>query len=353
MKHVLSVLIVLICITLLYSFLSGKHPQERPPRLPPETYKDVLVVEMPSRGETIHSPVTIRGKARGWYFEGSFPVRILDKSGRVLGSGQAEAQGDWMTSEFVPFAGTISFSATNDAVGTIVFAKDNPSGLPEHDDSFSFPIAFAPAESFSVDGTLTKDNPGQEMGYWYLVYEEPGKPALSVQLRFGQTALPALQVGERVHVSGNKNGDTVTVTTITSLSSAETGVPVVLYYYNASLDQGPGGAQCSSRGLVPVKRVLPKTSTVLKDTINLFLRGELSEEERAQGITTEFPLDDFVLTKAVVQNGTATLTFSDPQNRSSGGSCHARLLWAEIEATAKQFPTVQRVTFLPDTLFQP
>ncbi len=133
----------------------------------------------------------------------------------------------------------------------------------------------------------------------------------------------------------------------------ETGTPIKLYYYNPALDQGPGGVQCTSNGLVAVERVIPSTDTPLKNSIQLLLHGEISESERASGIETEFPLSGLSLVGATITDGVATLTFNDPSNKTTGGSCRVAILWAQIEATAKQFPTVQTVRFLPEELFQP
>lgn len=128
---------------------------------------------------------------------------------------------------------------------------------------------------------------------------------------------------------------------------------IKLFFYDPSLDQGPGGVQCTAKGLVAVERVIPRTMTPLKDAIELLLRGEISDEERAQGVESEFPLDGVRLEKAVIDEGVATLTFQDPQNKTGGGSCRVSILWHQIEATAKQFPTVQSVRFEPEELFQP
>lgn len=146
-----------------------------------------------------------------------------------------------------------------------------------------------------------------------------------------------------------KQTPTPTTTPITS----DTGIPVKLYFYNPSLDQGPGGVQCSGKGLVAVERVLPHTTMPLTKSIELLLRGELSDAERSQGLTTEFPLPGVTLKTATIVQGVATLTFDDPESKTGGGSCRAGVLWAQIEATAKQFPTVASVRFLPEELFQP
>lgn len=120
-----------------------------PPVLP-ITYKDLIMVNSPLTNATISSPVTVSGEARGgWYFEGSFPVRVYDANGKELGVVPAQAKGEWTTSEYVPFEGSLSFQTPTTETGTIVFQKDNPSGLPEHDDSLTIPIRFGTVVSES------------------------------------------------------------------------------------------------------------------------------------------------------------------------------------------------------------
>ncbi|MFN3301828.1 MAG: hypothetical protein ACK413_02260 [Patescibacteria group bacterium] len=36
-----------------------------------------------------------------------------------------------------------------------------------------------------------------------------------------------------------------------------------------------------------------------------------------------------------------------------GGACRVGILWFQIEETAKQFPGVEKVQFLPEEIFQP
>ncbi|MDP3794962.1 MAG: Gmad2 immunoglobulin-like domain-containing protein [bacterium] len=100
-------------------------------------------VIVPVSGERIESPLLVSGQARGpWYFEASFPVRLFDGNGRELAVEPAQAQGEWMTIEFVPFTVILNFSAPATETGTLILEKDNPSGLPEHADSVSIPIRF-------------------------------------------------------------------------------------------------------------------------------------------------------------------------------------------------------------------
>jgi putative hemolysin len=132
---------------------------------------------------------------------------------------------------------------------------------------------------------------------------------------------------------------------------------VLLYCYNPEKDKDEAGnIKCSRDGLVAIERQIPVSQTPIKDTIELLLKGKenLTEEEIAQGITTEFPLDGFKLKSANLKDdGTLILEFEDPLNKTVGGACRVGILWFQIEATAKQFPQVKKVKFLPEELFQP
>ena len=129
---------------------------------------------------------------------------------------------------------------------------------------------------------------------------------------------------------------------------------IKLYYYNPERDHdADGNILCGANGLMVVEREIAPTQTPLKESIELLLEGALTPEEKASGITTEFPLEGVALKSASITDGTATLTFDDPQRKTSGGSCRVSVLAAQIIATAKQFPTVQDVRLLPEELFQP
>lgn len=101
-----------------------------------------VVVESPRIGDLLSSPLTVTGKARRWYFEGSFPVELKDANGKVLAVVPATAQGDWMTEDFVPFSATLVFEAPATPTGTLVLKKDNPSGLSQFDDQMTMSVSF-------------------------------------------------------------------------------------------------------------------------------------------------------------------------------------------------------------------
>lgn len=92
----------------------------------------------------VESPLELRGEVPGnWSFEASFPVSIADDAGVELARESARLQGDWMTTELVPFTVQLSFEApATGKVGTVILHKDNPSGLPENDDVVKIPVTF-------------------------------------------------------------------------------------------------------------------------------------------------------------------------------------------------------------------
>lgn len=109
------------------------------------TYKnasaDNIIAQTPRPGDVTGKTFVVKGQARGnWFFEASFPVRVLDKDGALIATAVAQAQGEWMTENFVPFQATVSAPANYIGDATLVFERDNPSGLPENDASMLFPI---------------------------------------------------------------------------------------------------------------------------------------------------------------------------------------------------------------------
>jgi hypothetical protein len=274
-------LIILLVVGVVGLFLwKGAESLEEPN---PTPEPELIVISSPQEGDTISSPVTVSGEARGnWYFEASFPVEILDADGRQLGIAPATAQGEWMTEELIPFLGSIEFATSTTPTGTIVFHKDNPSDMRQFDDKREIPIRFA------------------------------------------------------------------TVAPSTNMRA------VKLYFYNANLDKdASGNVICSEQGLVSVERRIPLTQTPIQDTVRELLKGPTALE-RTGLPGTEFPLSGLRLSGASLSSQVLTLTFSDPENKTTGGSCRVSVLASQIKATAMQFGGVSEVRFAPqDGVFQP
>jgi hypothetical protein len=120
---------------------------------------DKIQAANPRPNQSISSPLTITGKARGpWYFEASFPAKLYDANGKQIGVVPVTAQGEWMTTEFVPFKATMTFSQPQTATGTLVLERDNASGLPENDDSLIIPVVFSSYAPGGIDTAQNKMN---------------------------------------------------------------------------------------------------------------------------------------------------------------------------------------------------
>ncbi len=102
-----------------------------------------VVIDSPAFGATVTSPLTVTGKARGnWFFEANIPVTLKDGNGKVLAQVGAQAQGEWMTTDFVNFSTVLNFAEPETEMGVLVIEKDNPSGLPENAGKYEIPVSF-------------------------------------------------------------------------------------------------------------------------------------------------------------------------------------------------------------------
>lgn len=105
---------------------------------------DLIVLKTPYPGQTVSSPLEIKGEARGtWFFEASFPVFLTDWDGLIIAQGIATAKSEWMTEDFVPFEAKLEFIKPNvKNNGSLILKKDNPSGLPQNDNALEIPVFF-------------------------------------------------------------------------------------------------------------------------------------------------------------------------------------------------------------------
>lgn len=102
-----------------------------------------VVLEQPVYGDLVTSPLTVKGKARGtWFFEANIPVTLKDETGKLLAQKGFMTDSNWMTTDYVPFEGTLEFDPGDVEYGILIISKDNPSGLPENDAAFAIPLRF-------------------------------------------------------------------------------------------------------------------------------------------------------------------------------------------------------------------
>jgi hypothetical protein len=112
--------------------------------------RDLIKIDSPRPGVAISSPLEITGEARGyWFFEASFPIALTDWDGRIIAQHYIMTADEWMTEDFVSFSGVLEYDSPYKAGdpdfmrrGFLILQKDNPSGLPEHDDALEIPVIF-------------------------------------------------------------------------------------------------------------------------------------------------------------------------------------------------------------------
>lgn len=158
-KFWITTIVVLIAIILGLSWLLfsttsdyGENPAPLPtasnmPQVPPPNTdvadaarKNVIIIQ-PVANSILPKTFVVKGSApNSWYFEASFPIQIRDAGNNVIGHGTAHALTDWTQTGIVPFEATTTVTTSYSGPATVVVLKDNPSGLPERDDSFSMPI---------------------------------------------------------------------------------------------------------------------------------------------------------------------------------------------------------------------
>ena len=110
------------------------------------------------------------------------------------------------------------------AGAALLFLKPHTESLRENAPQTATTEATATA-AFSADGYLVRDAPGQKPGVWYLLFERPGEPALTLELLFASIPEPQLSVGQRVHVEGTASGTALSVRSIARVSASTSARP--------------------------------------------------------------------------------------------------------------------------------
>lgn len=124
-----------------------------------------------------------------------------------------------------------------------------------------------------------------------------------------------------------------------------------LFYYNQLQDKENS---CDYEFVVPVEREMVGSQDIIKSAVELLIKGQLTEKEKSEGLTTEFPNSEFKLLESNLnEKGKLTLKFTEVPGFTSGGSCRVGLLMEEILKTVKQFPQVKSIVLEPESLFEP
>ncbi len=150
--NIIAVFIMLVAMGILVLLNAGKNPEPQSSPSPTPTTSDEIILTSPQANQIVSSPIIIEGTARGyWFFEASFPVKLLDDKRQEIAAHYVQATSDWMTTDFVPFKGELVYNAIATTSAILVLQKDNPSGLPENDKSIEIPIIISPTDSMEIN----------------------------------------------------------------------------------------------------------------------------------------------------------------------------------------------------------
>ena len=112
-----------------------------PPSPSPAPLHSKIQVTYPKANTSVPKKFTITGKAPGnWFFEASAPYMIRIEDGSKVAQGTLQTIGNWQTTNLVDFKADVVVNPAFSGQATLVLMKDNPSGLPENDDSLEIPI---------------------------------------------------------------------------------------------------------------------------------------------------------------------------------------------------------------------
>lgn len=153
-RYLVLVLIVAFGFTYTWFVRNASKPLEQAttsapvPTLAPEAAPaqkdDLILVNSPRPNAQVASPIVITGKARGnWYFEGSFPIVLTNWDGLIIAEGYATAQGEWMTTEYVPFTASLSYTLAPETPyrrGFLILKKNNVSDERHLDNAIEIPV---------------------------------------------------------------------------------------------------------------------------------------------------------------------------------------------------------------------
>lgn len=148
------IIFLLLILALAFKFFTWQKSQPAHPAYSGDQQarpvSEIIIVEPPA-GQTVSSPLNLFGQAvGGWYFEASFPVELVDGQGSTIARSYVQAQSDWQTVSLVPFRGELNYQLAATTTGKLIFKKDNPSGLPENDQSFTVPVVITPNQNMTI-----------------------------------------------------------------------------------------------------------------------------------------------------------------------------------------------------------
>lgn len=231
-----------------------------------------ISVSSPYPDQEISSPISIEGHAKGtWFFEAVSLVKVVDEKGTELGTGNIKAVGNWMTEDFVPFKGQITFNKSSTTKGFLIFEKSNPSGLKENAEEFKLPINFKEENGQIVKVFFSNTKKDPELLDCTKVY--PLERKIDSTQSVAQKALEELLKGP---TSAEKtDGYFTSINTGVKINKLSITNGTAYVDFNEMLQQGVGGSCKTSNIIAQIKETLKQFSSVKEVKISINGESEL------------------------------------------------------------------------------
>lgn len=228
-------------------------------------------------GDEINVDFKILGKVpSNWFFEGMFPVRVLDVNGEEILLLYATTQDDIFNDEYVDFSVDLSsfvIDIDKDLIVVLRFEKDNPSGLDVNSDKVDISVTLKPKEESKLIGLKvffpnSKLNDMQDCSLVYPVVRNVPKT-----VAVGRASLEELFKGVSESEKGNGYFTNINEgVTIQSLS-IENGVAKV--NLSKELEEGVGGSCRVLSIRSQITETLKQFSTV--DSVTISIDGRIED----------------------------------------------------------------------------
>lgn len=273
-KDFLLLLAPLVIVGLFLALVFG-YRREKPDNTvmpPPDTTADLIRVFEPEPNDEIRSPLTVRGEARGtWYFEASFGVRLVDNQDKEIAAVPAQALGEWMTTDFVPFEATLSsFYWGSARSGILILEKANPSGLPEQAMSLRIPVRFPEVAPLALKVFFSNNKKDPQMLDCAKVF--PVERTVAQTVAVGRAALQELLKGPSAAEQNEGYTTSINQGVVIERLTIENGIASV--DFDDLLEAGVGGS-CRVTAIVSqIKQTLLQFPTVKKVLISVNGRTE-------------------------------------------------------------------------------
>jgi len=219
---------------------------------------------------------------------------------------------------------TLSFSITNN------YNQTTEKPYANIDEYINLPYQVKIIKIAELDGRQPLPRAGSENENQISFFSADKKTIYTINLKTGDSSL---NTSEADITAGQTLFNQILSTfKFTNNSATQT---LKIYYHDSKID--PEVNNCQANNFKDI--TLAQSSTPLTDALK-YLVDQIQQENQ-----TDYRdrVNQFELVSAVISDGIATLTFTDPALFTSGGSCRIGILFSQIEKTALQFSAVKKV----------